>query len=85
MVSNKVKVANQNISVPSVEQSSRGNLAYCIYYLISIRCKYIVRTEIHMIREEKKGFTYLHSKLTFLDIYLFFHKILKHIGKVHIF
>ena len=79
MMSNKVKVADQNISVPSVEQS-RGNLAYCIYYLISVRSKYIVCTEIHMITEEKKGFTYLHSKLTFLDIYLFFHKILKHIG-----
>ena len=70
MVSNKVKVAYQNISVPSVEQS-RGNLAYCIYYLISVRSKYIVHTETHMIIEEKKGFTYLHSELIFLDFHLF--------------
>ena len=54
MVSKKVKVADQNMSVPSVEQS-RGNLAYCIFYLISVRSKYkLVHTEIHMIREEKK-------------------------------
>ena len=55
----KVKVADQNMSIPSVEKS-RGNLTYCIFYLISVRSKYIlVHTEIHMIREEKKGFTYL--------------------------